>query len=153
MGFKHFAKAFMMAAAGIVLSGCSMFCDAPKYEGAMLGPQKFFRPRDNMTFYFYDQKGGGFDLRVTVRDLNLNLEGERPAYFFLVDPDGKIVDTKLVKDDGITKNEFRYKDGMSDIWLDLRYRAYYRKFSPNGLPPGKERSPKLIIPERSNRRL
>ncbi|MBR2440977.1 MAG: hypothetical protein IKB25_12325 [Lentisphaeria bacterium] len=146
MGFKHFAKAFMMAAAGIVLSGCSMFCDAPTYEGAMLGPQKFFRPRDNMTFYFYDQKGGGFDLRVTVRDLNLNLEGERPAYFFLVDPDGKIVDTKLVKDDGITKNEFRYKDGMSDIWLDLRYRAYYRKFSPNGLPPGKERSPKLDNP-------
>ena len=148
MTLKHFAKTFMLAVSGIVLSGCCTFCEAPKYEGAMLGPQKFFRPRDNMIFYFYDQQGGGFDLRVAVRDLNLNLEGKRPAFFFLVDPDGKIVDTKLVKDDGITKNEFRYKDGMSDLWLDMRYRSYYRAFSKNGLPPGKERSPKLDAPEK-----
>ena len=147
MKFKHVVKSFILtAAAGFAFSGCALFCDSPKEESSMLGPQKFFRPRDNMTFYFYDQQGGGFDIRVAVRDLNLNLEGERPAYFFLVDPDGKIIDTKLVKDDGITKNEFRYKDGLSDLWLDLRYRAYHRAFSPNGLPPGKIRSPKLDDP-------
>lgn len=147
MRFKHLAKAFMLAAAGLVLSGCATFCSEPEYAGDMLGPKKFFRPRDNMTFYFYDQQGGGFDLRVAVRDINVNMEGERPAFFFLVDPDGKIVDTKFMEDDGITKNEFRYKDGMGDIWLDLRYRAYHRAFSPNGVPPGKERSPKLDKPE------
>ncbi|MBQ9771733.1 MAG: hypothetical protein IJW23_07905, partial [Lentisphaeria bacterium] len=148
MQFKHLVKTFVLAAAGLLLSGCSTLCESAKYEGDMLGPKKFFRPRDNMSFFFYDQQGGGFELKVAVRDLNLNLEGERPAYFFLIDPDGNIVDRKFVKDDGITKNEFRYKDGMSDIWLDLRYRAYHRTFSPNGLPPGKMRSPKLDAPEK-----
>ena len=146
MRFLHAVKILVLAVAGLVFSGCAFFCGEQTGKDSMLGPQNFFRPRDNMTFYFYDQQGGGFDIQVAVRDLNLNLEGERPAYFFLVDPDGKIIDTKLVKDDGITKNEFRYKDGMSDIWLDLRYRAYHRAFSPNGLPPGKERSPKLDDP-------
>ena len=148
MQFKQLVKTFVLAAAGLLLSCCSTLCESAKYEGDMLGPKKFFRPRDNMSFFFYDQQGGGFELKVAVRDLNLNLEGERPAYFFLIDPDGNIVDRKFVKDDGITKNEFRYKDGMSDIWLDLRYRAYHRTFSPNGLPPGKMRSPKLDAPEK-----
>lgn len=146
MKFKHLAKAFLLASAGVLLSGCAMFCSEPEYAGGMLGPKNFFRPRDNMSVYLYDQQGGGFDLRIAVRDLNLNLEGERAAFFFLIDPDGKIIDTKFVEDDGITKNEYRYKDGMSDIWLDLRYRSYHRAFSPNGVAPGKERSPKLDDP-------
>lgn len=146
MKFKHIVKMFAVAAAGILLSGCAGFCEESNYEGAMLGPKKFFRPRDNMTFYFFDEQGGGFDLKVAVRDANINMEGPRPAFFFLVDPEGNIVDQKFMKDDGITKNEFVYKDGMGDIWLDLRYRAYHRTFSPNGLPPGKKRSPKLDDP-------
>lgn len=115
-------------------------------DSGILGPDKFWRPRENMTFYLYDRTGGGFSLAVDVRDMNVYLEGPRPAFLFLVDPDGKIVDRKFVEDDGVVKNDFIYKDGVSDLYMDFRYREYHRHNSPGGKIPGKKRSPLLEDP-------
>jgi hypothetical protein len=111
-----------------------------------LGADKFYRPRETVIFYLNDRSGGGFDLKIDCRDMNTYLEGARPAYAFLLDQTGKVVDRKMIEDDGIVKNDPLYKDGVSDIFMDFRYREYHRVNSPGGNPPGKKRSPFLTNP-------
>ncbi len=111
-----------------------------------LGPEKFWRPRENMVFYLEDTAGGGFDLRIDLRDMNVYCEGARDAFVFVIGPDGRILVKKLLPDDGVIKNDPKYKDGCADIGLDFRYRAYYRKNAPDGYPPGKVRAPCLAHP-------
>ena len=112
------------------------------------GPDKFWRPRQSMVFYFHNQTGKGFKLDLTLRDMNVYQEGPRPAFAWAIGPDGKILTTQFIPDDGIETNNPLYKDGIADIGLDLRYREFHRKNSPGGLPPGKERSPLLEHPDR-----
>ncbi len=132
---KRACIAALLAVAGILAA-----------DSEILGPGKYWRPRENMTFYLYDRMGGSFTLSVDVRDMNVYLEGARPAFLFLVDPNGKIVDRKFVEDDGVVKNDYVYKDGVSDLFMDFRYREYHRHNSPGGKIPGKKRSPLLDDP-------
>ena len=113
-----------------------------------LGPDRFWRPRENMMFFLNDETGGGFDLKIDFRDMNVYCEGARDAYVFVIAPDGRILARRLLPDDGITRNEPKYKDGCADIGLDFRYRAYHRLNSENGIPPGKKRSPYLAEPQK-----
>lgn len=112
------------------------------------GPDKYWRPRENMVFYLEDTAGGGFDLRIDLRDMNVYCEGARAAFVFVIGPDGRILARKLLPDDGVTKNDPRYKDGCADIGLDFRYRAYHRLNSPGGCPPGKARAEAIADPRK-----
>ena len=111
-----------------------------------LGPEKYWRPRENMVFYLFDESGGGFDLRIDLRDMNIYSEGMRDAFVFVIGPDGRILTQKLLPDDGVIKNDPKYKDGCADIGLDFRYRAYHRLNSPGGYPPGKARADVISDP-------
>ena len=55
-----------------------------------LGPEKFWRPRENMVFYLEDTAGGGFDLRIGLRDMNVYCEGARDAFVFVIEYRGKV---------------------------------------------------------------
>lgn len=132
-----------------LIAACSLAAASAVLAAAeFLGPDRFWRPRENMMFYLNDETGGGFDLKIDLRDMNVYCEGARDAYVFVIAPDGRILVRCLLPDDGITRNEPKYKDGCADIGLDFRYRAYHRLNSENGTPPGKERSPYLAEPQK-----
>ena len=111
------------------------------------GADKFWRPRQNLIFFLLDEKGGGFELALYKRDMNVYLEGKRDAYAFVIAPNGRIVARQFMKDDGIVKNDYTYKDGIWDEGMDFRYRAFTGRNTPDGLAEGKKRSPLLEHPE------
>ncbi len=127
----------------------SLIC-AFVHAATFTGPDKFWRPRQNLVFFLVDEQGGGFDVNLDMRDMNTYMEGKRDAYVFIMAPDGRIVARQLLPDDGITKiADFSYKDGLWDEGMDMRVRSYAGKISrtADGLPEGKRRSPYLTRPQ------
>lgn len=126
-----------------LLTGAALKIHAQE-KNTFTGADKFWRTRQAMAFYFNDRKGTGFKVDLLVRDMNVYHDGKRPAFVFVVAPDGKVVNQLFIPDDGITKSDFKYRDGVFDIGLDCRYREYRRK---HGLKV-KPRSPLLDDPEK-----
>lgn len=125
--------------------------EAPAWRGTQpgtqwLGPDVLWRPREWLVFHLHDDQGGGFALDLTVRDLNVYMQGERPVAVSVVGPDDRVLTRRLLPDDGIGAGDHRYKDGMYDVFADFRYREWHRVHSPGGRPPGKARSPYLERP-------
>lgn len=122
------------------------------YAASFLGEGKYWRPRQNITFYLVDEQGGGFDIDIELRDLNTYLEGVRDAYVFVLGPKSQILYRQLLPDDGIVKNNYKYKDGVADEGMDFRYRAYHRlgdgANTDTGLSPHKKRNPAIAHPEK-----
>ncbi|MCC6579701.1 MAG: hypothetical protein IT440_04615 [Phycisphaeraceae bacterium] len=114
---------------------------------AWQGPDVLWRPREWVIFNLLDETGGGFELNFTARDMNVYMQGPRPAFFLVIGPKDEIVAQTILEDDGIVSGNERYRDGIYDPFQDLRYREYHHHVSPNGYPAGKERSPLLDNPQ------
>ncbi len=138
---KKIILAGMLAA--IVLCG-----NASKY----LGKDAIWRCREGLVFHLLDEKGTGFNLSIDVRDMNTYMQGPREVLVFVSGPQGNILVNKIIPDDGVTKGDFKHKDGVADFWQDVRYREFYRFNSPNGMLPGKSRSPLLKNPAKIAKR-
>lgn len=117
------------------------------------GEKVLWRPRQQLIFYLVNDKGGKFNLSLSVRDMNVYLEGEQPVYVFVIGPGGRVLADKLIPDDGIVSGDPENKDGYADIGMDVRYREYHRANSPGGYPPHKKRSEFLQNPEKLRPRL
>jgi len=115
---------------------------------AYLGPDVLWRTSESVVFHLQDKVGTGFTLDVTVRDMNIYMQGARPVLMWVVGPDGKTLAREIMEDDGVVAGNEQYRDGLSDIYFDHRYREWHRTHSPNGYPPGKKRSPFLAHPEK-----
>jgi hypothetical protein len=144
---------FGMILLGSICRASGGKADVPEWRDtskqySFLGNDRFWRPRQSMVFYLVDDLGGGFDLNLRIRDMNVYQEGKRPAFVFVTAPSGAIVARKFIPDDGVEQGNPKYKDGIFDIYSDFRYREYHRKHSPGGRPPGKARSPYLDDPGR-----
>lgn len=113
-----------------------------------LGEQVLWRCREGLVFHLRDGDGSGFRLDVDLRDMNIYQQGERPALLWVTGPQGNTLAKQVIADDGEVGGSARHCDGTSDVYLDFRYREWHRANSPDGLPPGKERSPLLEHPER-----
>jgi hypothetical protein len=111
-----------------------------------LGNDAIWRCREGLVFHLLDDSGDGFKLSIDIRDMNTYMQGPREVLIFVSGPKGNILANMVVPDDGIVKGDFKHKDGMGDFWQDVRYREFYRFNSPNGMPPGKTRSPLLDNP-------
>ena len=147
---------------GLVLAACAAAAaraepvnpgEIPAWRGkapgtAYLGPDALWRPREWLVFHMLDEKGGGFNLTFTVRDMNVYMQGPRPVFFLALGPKDEIFAQSLMEDDGVVSGNERHRDGIYDTFQDLRYREWHKCHSPNGYPPGKERSPMLDAPER-----
>ncbi|MFH1970079.1 MAG: hypothetical protein ABIJ53_07140, partial [Verrucomicrobiota bacterium] len=125
----------------------------PEWRGkspgtAWLGPDVLWRPREWLVFHMLDETGEGFNLEVTVRDMNVYMQGPRPLMIWVVGPNDATIKRIIVEDDGIVSGNERYCDGIYDVFMDFRYREWHRVHSPEGYPPGKARSPYLDTPER-----
>lgn len=124
----------------------------PEWRGevpgtAYLGPDILWRSREGLVFHMQDDKGTGFFLAVTVRDMNTYQQGPRPALLWVTGPRGNTVARELLEDDGVVEGDWTRCDGISDVYQDFRYREWHRAHSPRGYPPAKERSPFLARPE------
>ncbi|MDD5706505.1 MAG: hypothetical protein PHR35_11310 [Kiritimatiellae bacterium] len=150
--------ASVLSAGVIVFSGVAALAAdarnvAPEWRGktpgtAWLGPDVLWRAREWLIFTLLDEKGGGFRLDLTLRDMNIYMQGERPVLIFVLDPDGEVCASQVVEDDGVVSGNEQYCDGIYDEFQDIRYREYHRLLSPGGTPPGKKRSPILDAPEK-----
>ena len=116
--------------------------------GAYLGEGVLWRCREGLVFHLHDATGSGFRLDVDLRDMNTYQQGRRPALLWVAGPRGNTLASQVVDDDGEMGGNARHCDGTSDVYLDFRYREWHRANSPDGRPPGKERSPLLEHPER-----
>ena len=99
-----------------------------------------------MVFYLDNTSGDGFVMDFCIRDMNVYLQGPRPAYIFVTGPDGKVLTQKLIPDDGIFNGNTKFQDGYADIGMDIRFRSWHRNFSPGRIAPGKSRTPYLSDP-------
>ncbi len=147
----RFIVAAILLALGI--AGCVSSPDVPEWRGkasgtAYLGDDVLWRPREWLIFNMLDDKGTGFKLKFTVRDMNTYVHAPAPVLFRVVAPDGRIVAGKFLEDDGITGGNFKYQDGIYDPFADFRYRQWHRVNSPEGMPANKKRSPYLSHPEK-----
>jgi len=113
----------------------------------VLGRDVLWRPREWLIFHMQDQKGTGFRLNITVRDMNVYMQGPRPVLVWIVGPRSNTLVREILPDDGIVSGNERYRDGLYDEFADFRYREWHRLHSPGGYPPGKARSPLLDSPE------
>lgn len=139
----------------LAVSGCrsGQAPEVPDWRGkepgtAYLGDDVLWRPREWLIFHMLDDKGTGFRLRFTVRDMNTYVHGPAPVLFRAVAPDGRIVAGEFLPDDGVTGGDFSCQDGIYDPYADFRYRQWHRVNSPGGIPPEKRRSPYLSHPEK-----
>ncbi|MBD3292110.1 MAG: hypothetical protein GF393_04240, partial [Armatimonadia bacterium] len=132
----------------LMMVGSAAVSVAQAQGTAWLGEDVLWRAREGIVFHMQDAEGGGFDVGVAVRDMNVYEQGERPALVWMVGPEGETLFRQVLDDDGITSGNEQYRDGVSDVYLDYRYREWHRVHSPDGLPPNKRRSPMLIEPER-----
>jgi hypothetical protein len=124
----------------------------PEWRGeekgtAWLGADVLWRSREWLIFHLQDEVGGGFDLDLTIRDLNTYMQGERPVVICVIGPQDELLARQLLPDDGITTGDPSHRDGIYDVYADYRYREWHRVHSPGGNPPGKTRSPLLAAPE------
>ena len=127
--------------------------EVPEWRGEApgtdyLGPDVLWRTREEVVFHMQDPEGTGFSVSVTVRDMNVYAQGRRPALIWMVGPGGRTLFRKLLADDGVTGGNEQYRDGISDVYMDYRYREWHRVHSPGGRPPHKKRSPHLEHPEK-----
>jgi hypothetical protein len=113
-----------------------------------LGEDALWRAREEVVFHLVDAAGAGFGVDVAVRDMNVYAQGRRPALIWMVGPGGETVFRRVLADDGVTGGNEQYRDGISDVYMDYRYREWHRAYSPGGRPAGKSRSPYLKHPER-----
>ncbi len=128
---------------------CAQQAEAQGEAGsAWLGEDVLWRAREGMVFHMQDDAGGGFDVSVAVRDMNVYEQGKRPAMVWMVGPEGETLFRRVLEDDGVTSGNEQYRDGTSDVYLDYRYREWHRMHSPEGRPPNKKRSPMLTAPQR-----
>lgn len=114
---------------------------------AWLGPDVLWRPREWLVFHLQDDAGGGFALDLTVRDMNLYMQGARPVHVHVTGPTDQILLRHEMPDDGITAGDPAQREGIYDTFSDFRYREWHRIHSPGGVPPGKSRSSLLRRPE------
>ncbi len=111
-----------------------------------LGPDRFWRCRDTLLWHLQDETGTGFRLAIDVRDMNTYLQGPRAVSMTVVGPRGEIVAHQVLEDDGVVDGNQAHHDGLPDMYGDMRYRAWHRHHSPEGIPPGRSRSPHLEAP-------
>jgi hypothetical protein len=135
-----------------VLAATAAYSAPPPWRGqspgtAYLGDDVLWRTRETLVFHLLDDNGRGFNLDLTLRDMNLYQQGPRPVLVWLVGPSGKTLVRQIVPDDGIVSGNAQFCDGISDVYADYRYREWHRHYSPGGTPPGKQRSPLLSNPE------
>ena len=114
---------------------------------AYLGPDVLWRPREWLIFNMHDAEGSGFDLTLTLRDMNTYLQGPTPLLVWVTGPDDQTLVRHEVADDGHVAGNERYRDGIYDPFADFRYRQWHNHYSPGGYPPDKERAPYLDSPE------
>lgn len=138
-------KNFLVTIICTVIAFCS---SASSY----LGENAIWRCREGLVFHLLDEKGDGFNLSIDIRDMNTYLQGPREVLIFISGPNGNILVKRVVPDDGIIKGNFKYKDGVADLWQDIRYREFYRFNSSSGKPPGKQRQPLLKNPSKIPKR-
>ncbi|MBT3291067.1 MAG: hypothetical protein HN380_27220 [Victivallales bacterium] len=113
-----------------------------------LGPDMLWRPRESVVFHLADDKGTGFGLRLAIRDMNTYQQGDRPVMLWVTGPRGNTLVNRVIDDTPERPDNDRFRDGLSDMYQDCRYREWHRHSSPGGYPPGKERSPYLAHPEK-----
>lgn len=93
---------------------------------AWLGADVLWRPREWLIFHMQDDAGGGFQLHLTVRDMNTYMQGARPVHIAVVGPRDEILVRHQLPDDGITSGDDTYRDGIYDTFADFRYREWQR---------------------------
>jgi len=113
-----------------------------------LGPDVLWRPREALVFHMLNEQGAGFAVTVTLRDMNTYMQGPRAAFFMITGPKDEVLARQFIEDDGVVSGNAQYHDGMHDVYADFRYREWHGVHSPGGYPPGKQRSPYLMHPER-----
>ncbi len=113
-----------------------------------LGPDVLWRPREWLNFHMQDDRGVGFGLDITVRDMNTYMQGPRPVMIWVVGPDATTLVREIMPDDGYVAGNEQYRDGIYDVYCDFRYREWHRLHTPGGHPPTKQRSPYLQHPEK-----
>jgi hypothetical protein len=145
-------KTFITFGLAGLLAGCASMNQTTTVNQqpgtAFLGDDVLWRPREALAFHMLDELGTGFELKFTVRDMNTYVHAPAPVSFLVEAPDGSIVATSFLEDDGITGGNFKYQDGIYDPFADFRYRQYHRANSPHGRPPEKLRNPYLTNPEK-----
>ena len=114
---------------------------------AFTGPDILWRTHDWLVFYLYDASGEGMNLQVDVRDMNTYVQAPRPIQLLVIGPEDEILARQLVEDDGIVGGDPEHCDGIYDPFQDARFRQWHHRFSPDGYPPGKRRSPYLTNPQ------
>jgi len=142
----QFSKLSRIAQGGLLLALCIGLLPVSIARGetnafAILGSQAWFRPRDSVVYYLDNPKGEAINLILSLGDLNLYLQGKRGAIVWVIGPDGKTLLYTPIADDGIVSGNFRYKEGMSDVYADARYRGWAEYEAGLPLLAGKERSP------------
>lgn len=132
----------------IVVMAMLVLCGVPAdARESWLGPEALWRCRETLVFHLYDDRGDGFSLDVDLRDMNIYQQGERPVLLWVTGPGGNTLVRQVVEDDGNVDGGGAFCDGISDVYLDFRYREWHRANSPRGVPPGKKRSPYLRRPQ------
>jgi hypothetical protein len=114
---------------------------------SFVGKDIYWRLHEWIIFHVVNDTGRLFSIEVALADMNTYCQGPRPAMIWIVSPEGRTILRHIIEDDGIISGNERYKDGVYDVFSDMRYREYHRANSPGGYPPGKERSPCLSAPE------
>ncbi|MBT3374669.1 MAG: hypothetical protein HN742_16215 [Lentisphaerae bacterium] len=118
-----------------------------KVSSSYLGEYVLWRPRESVVFHLQDPEGTGFALRLTLRDMNIYQQGDRPVMFWVTGPAGNTLVNRVIDDTPERPDNDQYRDGLSDMYQDCRYREWHRHNSANGYPPGKVRSRYLEHPE------
>lgn len=142
---------FLVVIPLMTASAACVCAQPPEWRGEpgtdWLGDDVLWRSREGLVFHMQDPAGGGFDVSVAVRDMNIYEQGRRPALIWMVGPQGQTLFRRVLEDDGVTSGNEQYREGVSDVYLDYRYREWHRIHSPDGRPPNKKRSPVLSEPE------
>lgn len=124
-----------------VAFGISAWAESQTPPLPILGPDAWFRPRDSVIYYLDNPKGETFTLALSLGDMNIYLQGKREAILWVIGPDGKTLLYERIADDGITSGNFRFKDGLADVYCDTRYRAWAEESADLPLLANKARSP------------
>jgi hypothetical protein len=86
-----------------------------------LAQESYFRFYQGVAAYVNNPGGKAFEVAVDVRDWNLMENGPREVLLKIYDPDGKVLERKVVPDDGVTGDAYMPETGGWDheMWYSL----------------------------------